>query len=227
MTAPGHLLCSAADVPAGVDWLGGHERELHERLTVPQRRAAWRLGRWSAKAAVAAWTGADPRRIEVLPARDGAPAVWIDGRPAAVSLSLSHRAGRALVLVGEGGRPLGCDIELIEPRSDAFLRQWLAPAEQQLVAAAGDQAARDLLANLVWTAKESAAKVRRAGLRLAVGRAVVRLEPRSDGDWSGLQVTWPAGEPCGGWWRVEGEWVMSVAAMPTLSAPRPLALIAV
>jgi 4'-phosphopantetheinyl transferase len=184
---------------------------LLERLTVAQRREAWRLGRWTAKAAAAAWTGTDPRRIDVLPARDGAPEVWIDGCPAPVSLSLSHRAGRALALVGDDARPLGCDIELVEPRSDAFLRQWLAPAEQQLVAAAGDRAERHLLANLIWTAKEAAAKARREGLRLALGRAVVQLEPRSDENWSRLRVTWPTGPPDAGWWRVEGGWVMSVA----------------
>jgi 4'-phosphopantetheinyl transferase len=220
--APGHLLCSAADVPAGADWLGARERALLARLTIPQRRATWRLGRCCAKAAAAAWTGTDPRRIEVLPARDGAPEVWIDECPVPVSLSLSHRAGRALALVGDGARPLGCDIELVEPRSEAFLRQWLAPAEQQLVAAAADRAERDLLANLIWTAKEAAAKARRGGLRLALGRAIVRLEPRSDGDWSRLQVTWPAGPPDGGWWRVEEGWVMSVAGMTAVSAPRPL-----
>ncbi len=161
-------------------------------------------------------------RVEILPAQDGAPDVWLDARPAPVSLSLSHRAGRALVLVGDGARPLGCDIELIEHRSDAFVRQWLASPERALVAAARDATRRDLVANLIWTGKEAAAKVRREGLRLDVRHAVVSMESRADGDWAGLQVTWPTGQVTSGWWRAEGEWVMSVAGTPVAVAPRPL-----
>lgn len=222
MSTSGHLLCSVADVPDGDAWLGARERELHERLAIPRRRSAWRLGRWCGKSAAAAWLGAAPDRIEVLPAADGAPDVWLDGRPAPVSLSLSHRAGRALAVVGPRARPLGCDIELIEPRSGAFVREWLAPAEQALVAAARGDVARDLVANLVWTGKEAAAKVRREGLRLDVRRAVVRLEPRWDGEWRGLRVTWPSGEDCFGWWQVHDEWVMAVSGTDPDAAPRRL-----
>lgn len=219
MSASGHLLCAATDVPDDDGWLGARERALQDRLAIPRRRSAWRLGRWCGKAAAAAWLEASPDRLEVLPAADGAPEVWLDGRPAPVSLSLSHRAGRALALVGPAATPLGCDIELIEPRSGAFVREWLAPAEQTLVAAARDVVARDVVANLMWTGKESAAKVRREGLRLDVRRAVVALEPRCDDGWRGLRVTWPSGEDTTGWWRVEDEWVMAVAGTDPDAAP--------
>ena len=106
---------------------------------------------------------------------DGAPEAWLDGRRCPVSISLSHRAGRALAAVARrADAVMGCDLELIEPRSGAFVREWLAPAEQRLV---GDRDGREraLLANLIWTAKEAAAKVRREGLRLDVRHAVVTL----------------------------------------------------
>lgn len=218
-----HLLCAAADVPDDDGWLGARERALHERLAIPRRRASWRLGRWCGKAAACAWLDAPPSRVEILPAGDGAPDVWLDGRPAPVSLSLSHRAGRALAVIGPGSRPLGCDVELIEPRSGAFVRDWLAPSEQRLVAAARDGFARDTVANLMWTGKEAAAKVRRAGLRLDLRRAVVQLEPRCDGPWRGLRVTWATGESTTGWWRTEDEWVMAVAGTGEQAAPRGLA----
>jgi 4'-phosphopantetheinyl transferase len=67
---------------------------------------------------------------------------------------------------------VGCDLELIEPRSAAFLRDWLAPSEQKLVATA-PAGGRDLVPNLVWTANEAAAKVRREGLRIDVRRGVI------------------------------------------------------
>ncbi len=222
MSDAGHLLSAADEVPDGDDWLGERERALHERLAIPQRRADWRLGRWCGKAAAAAWLDAAPSRVEILPAGDGAPDVWLDGRPAPVSLSLSHRAGRALAVIGPGSRPLGCDVELIEPRSGAFVREWLAPSEQRLVAAAPDDRARDVVANLMWTGKEAAAKVRREGMRLDLRRAVVQLEPRCDGPWRGLRVAWPAGESTCGWWRVEGEWVLAVAGTGADAAPRLL-----
>ena len=55
------------------------------------------------------------------------------------------------------------------------MRDWLAPEEQAL--AAGDSTA----ANLVWTAKEAAAKVRREGLRLDVRSAVDAACRTADG----------------------------------------------
>ncbi len=222
MSDAAHLLSDAADVPDGDDWLGDRERALHERLAIPRRRASWRLGRWCGKAAAAAWLDAAPARVEILPADDGAPDVWLDGRPAPVSLSLSHRAGRALAVIGPAARPLGCDVELIEPRSGAFVREWLAPSEQRLVAAARDDLARDVFANLMWTGKEAAAKVRREGMRLDLRRAVVQLEPRCDGPWRGLRVTWPSGAFTSGWWRIEDDWVLAVAGTGEDAAPRRL-----
>ena len=74
-------------------------------------------------------------RIEILAAADGAPEAWLDGERAPVSVSLSHRGGRALAAVAAAPAVVGCDLELVEPRSGAFVREWLAPAEQALVAA--------------------------------------------------------------------------------------------
>ena len=83
---------------------------------------------------------------------------------------------------------------------------------------------RDLVANLVWTAKEAAAKVRREGLRLDVRRAVIDLgemENAVDG-WRPLAVRWDRRPPTAGWWRAEPGWVMTVAAEPAIGAPVPL-----
>src|SRR6185436_11614534 len=112
--------------------------------------------RWTAKAAVGARLGAEPTRIEILAAADGAPEAWLDGARAPVSVSLSHRAGRALAAVAAAPAVVGCDLELVEPRSPAFLREWLTPREQALVAQQAG-AGRDRLANLLWSAREAAA----------------------------------------------------------------------
>ena len=127
-------------------------------------------------------------------------------------------------MVGSAGGTLGCDLELIEPRSPAFLEDWLTPAERALVAGA-DAARRDLLANLLWTAKEAAAKARREGLRLDVRNAVAGFDglDRATPGWQRLLVTWAGdGERADGWWRVEPGWVMAVAGEPAPGEPQAL-----
>ncbi len=219
MDAPHWLIRCRADVPAGDGWLGPAERRVLAELRIAPRRDSWRLGRWTAKSAAGAFLGLPPGRVEILAAPDGAPEVWIGGRRAAVSLSLSHRAGRALAVVAAAPAVVGCDLEVVEPRSGAFVREWLAAPEQALVAGLQD-GSRDRVVNGLWTAKEAVAKVRREGLRLDVRHAVVDMPPPGPG-WRALQVRWD-GRSTAGWWRDEPGWVMAVAGDPAPAQPRPL-----
>jgi 4'-phosphopantetheinyl transferase len=222
---PAWLTRSLTDVPPGDAWLSPRERRTAVRLGVARRRRDWRLGRFTAKAAVAAFLSVAPERVEILAAPDGAPEAWIDGERAPLSVSLSHRAGRALAVVARGPDVVGCDLERVEPRSGAFVREWLAPAEQGLLAAHAARE-RDLLANLVWTAKEAGAKVRRQGLRLDVRHAIVApAEVGGDEDgWRALSVSWADRHvPTAGWWRTEPGWVMTIAGDPPPARPRPAA----
>jgi 4'-phosphopantetheinyl transferase len=205
------LLATAGEEPADDAWLTPTEREALEGLRIPYRRADWRLGRWVAKQAVAAWLGIEPHRIEIRPAPDGAPEAFLDGAPAPVALSISHRAGRAACAVAPAGTALGVDLELIEPRSDEFVQDYFTPAEQELIAKD-----RLLHATLLWSAKESALKALREGLRMDTREVEVSL-PEGEGSngWSPLTVRRLAtGEVFEGWWRREGELVMTVAAAP-------------
>ena len=204
-------------MPAGSGWLSPIELEVLDGLSMLRRRSDWRLGRWAAKRAVAEWLRCDVGQVEVVAADDGAPEARVDGGPAPISLSLSHRAGHALALVGEPGVPIGCDLELVEPRSDAFVQTWLAAGEQSLVAEAPEPD-RPRIANLLWSAKEAAAKARRQGLRLDVRQAGVDLGlPRPDG-WAPMRVTWPEERlENDGWWRQDGDVIVTVMA----SGPEP------
>jgi len=227
MRAPGWLTRDLADVPAEDDWLGEAERAVLSGLHVPKRRRDWRLGRWTAKAAVGAFGELPARSVEVLAASDGAPEAWIDGAPVGVSLSLSHRADRALAVVWEAPGAIGCDLELIQARSAAFVREWLAPAERALVEAAPPQD-RDRLVNLLWTAKEAASKARRQGLRLDLRNAVTELVGGNHGNavtrqWEPLRVSWAdAPGSTAGWWRHEPGWVIVIAGEPAPTVPRGL-----
>lgn len=224
MIPVGVLLSGSAEVPEGDAWLDPDELERQRRFRLPWRRADFRLGRWAAKRAVAAWLGrstADLFRIAFHPDPDGAPVAHLDGEPLPVSVSFSHRAGRAACAVAPAGSRLGCDLEWVEPRSEAFIRDFFNPAEVDLVlgAASEDQ---PLLANLVWSAKESALKALRTGLREDTRSVEVRLGERGE-DWSRLEVHRPASsETFSGWWRRDAGWVLTLAAAPPPEVPKAL-----
>lgn len=224
MIPVGVLLSGSAEVPEGDAWLAPEELERQAGFRIERRRADFRLGRWAAKRAVAAWLGkplVDPARIHLRPDPDGAPAALLDGEPLPVSVSFSHRAGRAACAVAPAGTRLGCDLEWVEPRSEAFIRDFFSPPEVDLVLGAPCED-RPLLANLVWSAKESALKALRTGLREDTRGVEVRLGERGE-DWSPLEVHRPnSSETFSGWWRRDAGWVLTLAAAPPPEVPKAL-----
>jgi 4'-phosphopantetheinyl transferase len=214
-------------LPPMGQWLTAAERDRAARLRYTKRRTDFLLGRWTLKLAVARVLGwpADPAslvRIEGRTAADGAPELYIDGQPVARGVSLTDRAGCAACLVAERAAAVGCDVELVEPRSEAFVRDYLTATEARVVAAAGP--ARDVAANLMWSAKESALKVLRTGLRRdtrSVEVTVADLRP-VERAWSPLQVRTAEGAVMAGWWRRSGAFLLTVC-WPG-SGPPPAAL---
>ena len=222
--APRWLALGEASLPAGTRWLSAAEAARAAALGYPKRRTEYLLRRLAAKHAVAAVAGrsCEPAAlagIEVPNEAGGAPYVLLDGVPPGFDVSITDRAGWAVCVVG---RRIGCDLELVEPRSPAFVRDFLTAAEQRFVAAraAGDD--RDAAANLIWSAKESALKVLQTGLRRDTRTVEVTAgAPGRDG-WGTLSVRGGEGLPITGWWRREGAFLLTVAtAMP---GPQPVAL---
>jgi len=125
------------DVPAANDWLSEREQTFLSHLRFAKRRSDWRLGRWTAKQAVARSLNMSVQRealagIEIRSAASGAPEVFFANQPAPVTISLSHRDGAAICAVALSSAALGCDLEMIEPRSDAFVTDYFTPEEQTL-----------------------------------------------------------------------------------------------
>nr|WP_225956692.1 4'-phosphopantetheinyl transferase family protein [Amycolatopsis lexingtonensis] len=210
------------DVATADDWLSPAEAARLGALAHPKRRSELRLSRWTAKHALAAVLGlgteaAALARIEVRPAATGAPVACHDGVPAPVAVSLTDRADWAVCLTGPPGTALGCDLELVEPRSAAFVRTWFTDRERRAVSA-GD---RSLLANLIWSAKESALKVLGTGLRRDTRSVEVELGATRPG-WSPLVVRAAEGGEFPGWWRRYGEFVLTCAAAAPGPPPRCL-----
>jgi 4'-phosphopantetheinyl transferase len=217
-----------AEVPADDAWLSSREAAWVARMRFPKRRSEFRLGRWTAKLALALYLKRDAsvgvlQSIEIDRAPDGAPAPIVDGRPADAYVTMTDRADQAVCLVGPPGTALGCDLELVEPRSNAFVGDFLTAAEQRLVAAARGDDARDLLANLVWCGKESALKVLRTGLRRDTRSVEVSLPDGAKVDgWAPMTVRAVEGTVFPGWWQRFGAFVLTVAATEPFAPPHPL-----
>jgi len=196
-----------ATPPAG-PWLSERELAVLATLVRAPRRDTWLAGRWLGKGLVEEHlgTGVDGgvalACIEILAADDGAPEVWLDGRRHAWSLSLSHRAGR--VAAAFASRPVGVDLEHIEPRSAAFVRDYLTDGEQSWVMALGDDGV-SLGANLIWSAKEAALKALRCGLRRDTRSVEVTV-----GDDRLVVYDSATGATLEGFWHIRDEHIVTV-----------------
>ena len=219
-----------ADVPAGDDWLSEGEAVRLNGMHVPKRRADWRLGRWTAKRALAAClklpTDAQAlRRMEIVPASSGAPEVYLANQPAGVRISLSHRSGTAVCSVAMSEAALGCDLELIEPRSYAFIADYFTTEEQVLVSRTSVSDRPRVIA-LLWSAKESALKALQTGLRLDTRSVAVSLsdavrwwDRNSRDTWRPLEVRYAGGQSFAGWWRHTGNFLLTLVAAPPPGSP--------
>lgn len=224
MIRVGVLLAGCAELPEDDSWLDPEEAKLARSFRVPGRCLEFRLGRWAAKHAVAAWLGGcdDLARIAVRTSREGGPLVLVDGKPAQVEVSFSHRDGRAACAVAPAGTRLGCDLEWVEPRSESFVHDYFVPAEIELVLLAPVEH-RPLYANLIWSAKESLLKALKAGLREDTRGVEVHLLDTAPRDWGRLEVVRPGtSEVFRGWWRRDEGWVLTVVADPEPRAPARL-----
>jgi 4'-phosphopantetheinyl transferase len=109
---------------------------------------------------------------------------------------------------------------LVEPRSEAFIRDYFTPAEQAWLQEFDESP--DVIANLIWSAKESALKVLKTGLRRDTRTVQVTLGGNGDG-WLPLKVVVDGRRTFPGWWRRFGVFVLSVVAEADI--PQPASLI--
>jgi len=222
-----------ADVPVENDWLSTNEVVCLNAMRFLKRRSDWRLGRWTAKCALSVHLDlpADARafqKMEIRAAASGAPEALYRNHRSALTLSLSHRDGIAICAVAKSDVKMGCDLETVEPRSDAFVTDYFTPEEQALVARASAPN-RDRLLALLWSAKESALKALHAGLRLDTRSVIV--DPLSESfhikGWSPLWVRFTEGGSSAdqvfhGWWQRVDNIVRTVVANPQPEPPIPL-----
>lgn len=227
--------CGLGEVGDDDAWLSVAEAERLASFRFEKRRSETRMGRWTAKCAVGRFLGlpveewiagasAELRRIGIHNAPGGKPHALLDDHPAGVSISMTDRADWAVCLVaGDPTISVGCDLEIVEPRSAAFVADWFTGPERDLIATA-DPSEHPLLANLVWSAKESALKVLGTGLRRDTRSVEVRLGSETIDGWQPLEVVSLDADDDGaafpGWWRRFGSFVLTCTADAALDPPR-------
>lgn len=216
---------SEFDIPPQDDWLNPGERARISRMRFAKRRSDWRLGRWTAKCAVATYMHLpiDPRifqDLEIRSSPSGAPEVFRENRPVDVTISLSHRDGRGVCAAAPRWVLLGCDLERVEPHSPVFVADYFTGPERGMVAAA-PLTLRNRLPALLWSAKESLLKAFGLGLRLDT--RALNVSPDSAFNlscvcWQPLQV-YTRDSVYHGWWCERDQFVRTLVAHPAPPVP--------
>lgn len=215
------LAAGLAEVPDHDEWVDPDMADRFGRMRFAKRYSEARLARWTAKQAIAAARGLPDtpeslRSIVIRNAPDGAPEAYVEEAPVGAVIAMTDRADWSVCAIIESGGRVGCDLELVEPRSAAFVADYFTDTEQQRIAAAADTR---ILANVMWSAKESALKVLRTGLRRDTRTVEVHLDDDDAADWRPLQVRAAEGRSFPGWWIRFGEFLLTIATEEPTSAP--------
>ena len=236
-SASAHPCLARGVAPVGL--LSPAEQGRMAQFTFEKRRRDWLLGRWTAKRLLQGYaerrTGVRPASdaITIASAPDGAPRVVVE-QPAGLRealaglhVSISHCHGQALCAISsQAGAPIGADIERVEPRDAGFAGDYFTASELAQISAA-DPSARDMLVTLIWSAKEAALKALRLGLTVDTRSVAIELGQPPHGPglaWAPLvaRASLAPGEPpllLHGWWRLVGEYVLTLALTQAPSAP--------
>jgi 4'-phosphopantetheinyl transferase len=221
------------DCSSGVAWLTPAEKERLALFRVSKRREEWLLGRFTAKRVVESAAPEtlgrtlSPEAFEIASERSGAPFARLtsgERLPIRITVSHSHGAAFCALVPATDGAAIGGDLEWVEPRSPGFVRDFLTQGEAAIVEAA-DPANRPLLANAIWSAKESVLKALEVGLAADTRAVEIRLtrEPAQtpfrppETAWHRFDAACAAGmdasgAPLSGFWATRGLFVVTLAA---------------
>jgi phosphopantetheinyl transferase (holo-ACP synthase) len=178
-----HVLVRAGDfepLAHGQAWpglLSPREETILGGLGLVPRRRKWLLGRIAAKRLVRELLGEDlpKHQVSVLNQPSGEPFVLLEGRGGwEFPISISHRSHIGMAAVPDRqGRRIGADLETVEPRDQALVRQFFTESEADIVDASGADC--DLTMARIWSAKEAVLKLLGLGLRIDTRGVVVDL----------------------------------------------------
>lgn len=203
-------------VPKSDTWLLPGERLFAQSLKTEKRRRDWVLGRWTAKQCLLQFFKSlghemKAEEIGVFRGETGAPEVKISGLDMEASISLSHRADEAIAVCGPIDFRIGCDLEIIEERSNPFIEDYFLDSEQDWIHRDGPDGI-PMRANLLWSAKESVMKSTRKGLSLHPRKICVRdIEQLQRNQWSAFHARKiKTGESWNGYYKLTDSRIMTI-----------------
>jgi len=223
------LLQNDEDLPKEDDWLSNNEKLLLGKMKFPKRRGGWRLGRWTAKRLIHSYlkiiAGRDYQfaELEVLPAEDGSPQVFIQRKLSPIRISISHRAGAGFCALNRGNNNIGCDLEIIEERSDAFVTDYFTFEEKLKVIVATEEN-KALIANLIWSAKESVLKALHQGLKSDTREVLIDLDNLviKEG-WNEIEArSLKFNKDFYGWWQLREKYILTIFSSETTGEPNDI-----
>jgi len=158
----------------------------------------------------------------VLNQPSGEPFVLIEGKGGwEYPISISHRSEVGMAATPlERSAHIGADVETVEPRDPALVRQFYTDDEANLVDAAGQE--HDETVARIWSAKEAVLKLLGLGLRIDTRGVLVNLIgqpfPECPAEWQPVDVKVVAKVPHQNLldslrvvWRREAGYVLTVA----------------
>jgi len=199
-----HPALALGQAPPGL--LSPREEAILAGLALLPRRRKWLLGRWAAKRLLGELVAEDDDLVSgflgkpdsnqdwrgqfsVLNDESGMPYVDRQGSRLPLSLSISHRGDWGLAAVAlSPGASIGADLETVEPRDPALVRQFFSESEADRVAKAHGADAERAVAR-IWSAKEAVLKAMGLGLRHDTRDIVVGDEGNAP---AGLAEGWRA-----------------------------------
>lgn len=225
LAQPWLLECAESQMPPTLSWLSDSEMAILRSYQRPKRRRDWLLGRWTAKQLVARHFAPGDMHLlsgfSILPDQAGIPVVFKGTRRVDLSLSLSHRDGRALSVIASDHIQIGCDLEKNESRSRAFVETFFTDSEIAQI----DHFEKNrwpAAATLIWSAKESVLKLLGVGLRVDTRCVSVSIDQAGATtlDWHPFSASLVDGTSFTGWWKVDPFLIRTVAVNVVSSPPR-------
>ena len=178
------------DVPGTTDWLHPSELELYASFRFGKRQKDWLLGRWTAKNLLRdCWFPTHIlSEIAVLPGENRAPKVYVNGTTVPCRISISHSQGQSFCATSPEIVQIGCDLEQVEKRSEAFRRDYFTEQELELFQQNRFPLTEDQFFTLCWSAKEAVMKATRQGMSLHPRKIGVEHISTGNQSWNELRI---------------------------------------
>jgi 4'-phosphopantetheinyl transferase len=197
------------------DWFSEREKAILEKLQFTKRRSDWRLGRFTAKEMIVRFLqkqneAVQFHEIEILPEADGSPKVFLKNESVSFSISISHSHNRVFCALSPASRPIGCDLEYLEERSENFVKDYFTESEIAFIKNCPAEQ-KNLASNLIWSAKESTLKALKEGLRLDTHAVNIIIDSLNfEKDWQNFIAQVDKSENYHGFWKQTGDFVITI-----------------